>query len=76
MKSKKAQSVLYMFDMLKSRGYIKKEEVMDELEITELSFWRYLQEIEAFISNFNLPYELSYDRKKMIYVMRETDACI
>ncbi len=74
MKSRKAQSVLYLFEKLQREGFIRKEEVLSELEITELCFWRYIQEIEAFIYNFHLPYELSYDRKKMIYVMREIRA--
>ena len=63
MKVMKGQGLLYIFNMLKNRGYVKKEDIINDLEISELSFWRYIQEIKAFIYNFNLPYELIYDRK-------------
>ena len=69
MKVMKGQGLLYIFNILKSRGYIKKEEITNELEITDLSFWRYIQEIKAFIYNFNLPCELIYDRKSERYIL-------
>lgn len=69
MKVMKGQGLLYIFNILKSRGYIKKEEILNELEITDLSFWRYIQEIKAFIYNFNLPCELIYDRKSERYIL-------
>ena len=71
MKVMKGQGLLYIFNILKSRGYIKKEEITNELEITDLSFWRYIQEIKAFIYNFNLPYELIYDRKSERYILTD-----
>ena len=73
MKVMKGQGLLYIFNILKIRGYVKKEEILDALEITDLSFWRYIQEIKAFIYNFNLPYELIYDRRNERYVLIEND---
>lgn len=67
MKVNKTQGVLYIFELLVEEGFIKKEDIMSELEIAEVSFWRYIQELEAFIINFNLPYEIYYDRKDDIY---------
>lgn len=67
MKVNKTQGVLYIFELLVEEGFIKKEDIMSELEIAEVSFWRYIQELEAFIVNFNLPYEIYYDRKDDIY---------
>lgn len=63
----KTQCVLYMFYILKEKGQITKENILSELEINELAFWRYIQEIKAFIYNFNLPYELKYDRENNLY---------
>lgn len=71
MKVMKGQGLLYIFNILKNRGYVKKEEILNALEITDLSFWRYIQEIKAFIYNFNLPYELIYDRRSERYVLIE-----
>ena len=67
MKVYKGQGLLYIFNMLINQRQIKKSDVMEELQITELTFWRYIQEIKAFIYNFNLPYELVYDRFLDIY---------
>ena len=69
MKVMKGQGLLYIFNILKEKGRVKKEEIINALEITDLSFWRYIQEIKAFIYNFNLPYELIYDRKNEVYVL-------
>lgn len=71
MKVGKKQSLLYIFNILKDNGFIKKEVVVSELEINELSFWRYIQEIRAFLTNFNLPYELSYSREKDCYYLNK-----
>lgn len=73
MKVMKGQGLLYIFNILKNRGYVKKEEILNALEITDLSFWRYIQEIKAFIYNFNLPYELIYDRRNERYVLIENN---
>ncbi|MCR5333211.1 MAG: hypothetical protein K6E11_04265 [Bacilli bacterium] len=62
MKVYKGQGLLYIFNMLIEKHQIMKNDIMEELQITELTFWRYIQEIKAFIYNFNLPYELVYDR--------------
>ena len=45
MKVMKGQGLLYIFNILKEKGRVKKEEAINALEITDLSFWRYIQEI-------------------------------
>ena len=69
MRVAKSQGVLYIFNLLLKNKYIIKENIMNDLEITELTFWRYIQEIRAFISNFNLSYELKYDRNEEKYYL-------
>ena len=71
MKVYKSQGVLYIFDVLIRKRPLSKNDIINELEITELTFWRYIQEIKAFIYNFNLPYELVYDRSKDVYNLIE-----
>ena len=63
----KSQGLLYIFEMLKEKGYVSKNEILSALEITELSFWRYIQEIKAFLYNFNMNYELIFDRREEVY---------
>lgn len=67
MKVYKSQGVLYIFDILIRKHTLTKNDIINELEITELTFWRYIQEIKAFIYNFNLPFELVYDRSNDTY---------
>ena len=67
MKVVKSQGLLYIFEMLKEKECISKYEILNALEITELSFWRYIQEIKAFIYNFNMDYDLIFDRKDDVY---------
>ena len=44
MRVAKSQGVLYIFNLLLKNKYIIKENIMNDLEITELTFWRYIQE--------------------------------
>ena len=73
MKVMKGQGLLYFFNILKEKGRVKKEEIINELEITDLSFWRYIQEIKAFICNFNIPLDVVYDRSNNIYCLVKKD---
>ena len=72
MKVNKKQGLLYIFNLLKDQQPIKKQNIMESLEIEEHSFWRYLQEIRAFVSNFYLPYELIYKRSTGEYLLIST----
>ncbi len=69
MRTTKAQAVLYIFDTLKETGYIKKCDIMNDLEISELCFWRYIQELKAYIYNFNRSYELVYSKSDDKYFL-------
>ena len=46
MRVNKTQAILFIFDILKAQKSITKEQVLSELDITELTFWRYMQEIK------------------------------
>ena len=59
--------------MLLMNKQISKNDVLNELNITELSFWRYIQEIKAFICNFNIPFDVVYDRSNNIYCLVKKD---
>ena len=68
MKVKKAQALLYMFSMLYENNCFSKIEIMDELEINEQQFKRYMQELRAFLDNFNYQYEIKFIRNTGKYV--------
>lgn len=69
MKVSKSQAILYIFNALLDKGYITKSEIISELEISELVFWRDIQEIKAFFCNFGLYYDIVYERKSQRYVL-------
>ena len=53
--------------MLLEQGYVTKEEVMDQIDIADITFRKYMQEVRAFFLNFNIPYELKYLRSEQKY---------
>jgi len=67
MKVNKSQGLVYIFYMLLTNNQINKNDVLNELNISELSFWRYIQELKAFLYNFNMPLEIVYDRFNDVY---------
>lgn len=71
MKVNKTQGVLYLLTMLLSGKQLQKNSIKTDLEITDLTFKRYIQELRAFFVNFSLNYEIEYDREKMEYCLKK-----
>jgi len=69
MKSSKTQYVLYIFNMLITKGFIKKDAIIDALDISNLSFRRYMQELRAFYYNYMNKEDIIYDKTKNIYYL-------
>jgi len=67
MKVSKSQCLLYIYNLLVLKGEFSREEVLTKLEIPALTFHRYVQELKAFISNFELDFDLVYDRNQQKY---------
>ncbi len=70
MKVNKSQALLYIFDKLLNEKHITKEEILDELEISELTFKRYIQELRAFLCNFYQECELVYSKSNKSYFLK------
>lgn len=71
MKVNKVQAIIYMFSLLQKSKKITKDEVCQKISISDVSFRRYIQEIRAFLINFNEPYELIYLKKDDAYLLKE-----
>ena len=71
MRVNKTQALLYIFELLLSEGSIKKEDIMQQIEISSLTFKRYMQEIRAYAFNFYKKYELIYSRKDSRYILKK-----
>jgi hypothetical protein len=71
MKTTKTQAVLLMYRMLEEKGYLKKEEVMRQLELSNLAFSRYISELRCFYMNFDVPEEVIYIKKDDCYYLKK-----
>lgn len=69
MKVNKTQAVLFMYGLLYKHEFLYKEEVMTILEINNLTFLRYIQELRAYLSNFDTGRELLYSNKDKRYIL-------
>lgn len=67
MKVNKTQALMYLLSVLLTNKQISKECIKNKLEISDLTFRRYMQEIRAYLINFELPYELKYIKGEDIY---------
>lgn len=71
MKVNKAQALMYLLSLLITNKQISKEDIKNKLEISDLTFRRYMQEIRAYLINFELPYELKYLKSEEAYFLKE-----
>lgn len=74
MKVTKSQATMYILKLLLENGSISKEEITDVIELSNLSFLRYIQEIRAFLYNFNINLEVKYSRDEGKYYLVKTDS--
>lgn len=63
----KTQAVLYMYDTLLKMGSFEREFIEEQLNIGDLTFHRYVEELRAYFSNFYTGYDLIYDRANELY---------
>ena len=70
MKVNKTQGVLFIFNMLIEQGSISKREIISVLEISDITFKRYMQELRAYIDNFSKDYQLIYIRSEDQYYLK------
>ena len=69
MKVNKTQALLYIYSLLIKEKKIVKSNIMSKLEISDLTFVRYIQELRAYFYNFFTGYEIIYVKKDDMYVL-------
>lgn len=69
MKVSKSQALIYIYSVLLDKGEFTKEDIQSVVSISDISFRRYIQEIRAYLINFNEQKELLYDRKHSKYIL-------
>ena len=73
MKVNKTQALMLILKMLLEDGFITKENTLYLLDITDLQFRRYMQELRAFLYNFNSNCELKYSKSEERYYLVKCD---
>jgi len=71
MRLNKSQALLFIYETLMKNRRITKSEVQDVLDIPDLTFRRYMQEIRAYLYNFYKTEELKYSKKGGYYYLTE-----
>lgn len=70
MKVNKTQGVLFIYTILLEKKSFTKEDILNSLEISELAFYRYIQELRAFLYNFKNDLEIKYNKEKKVYYLK------
>ena len=71
MKVRKVQALIYIFRILLEKGYIKKKDIQETISLQDVAFRRYIQELRAYLLNFNEPYEIIYNKGEDIYLLKK-----
>lgn len=61
MKVNKTQACLFILDILLRKGSFTKEDIFEYIEISDVTLRRYIQELRAFLCNFNNGKTIKYD---------------
>ena len=70
MKVNKSQAVMLILFTLLEKKSLTKEEIKETIDIADISFKRYMQEIRAFLANFDIGLEVIYNRKEAKYYIK------
>lgn len=63
--------ILYLYDKFLKEKAIKKEDVLDELLVTEQTFKRYVKDIRKYLKETNSIYVIEYSRKEDLYFLKK-----
>lgn len=76
MKVSKTQAVLVLYDQFLAKGEVRKKDILQSIDMSDISFKRYMSELRCYFANFGERYEVLYDRKHDIYRMIKSKAPI
>ena len=62
-------ALLYMLETLTKKGWLGKKDITEKLELTDVSFYRYLRSLRNYLKYANDGRSLNYDRNSNIYIL-------
>ena len=69
MKVNKTQSLMFILHRLLLKGEVTKAEILERIDVNDLTFRRYMQELRAYFRNFNTSCDLVYKKNNDMYVL-------
>ena len=69
MKVSKSQAIVFIYEQLLNNEFITKEDIQSVISISDVTFRRYIQELRAYLVNFNKDYEITFDKKQSHYLL-------
>jgi hypothetical protein len=70
MRVTKTQAVLYLLQLFLKNGVVKKEDFLATIQVSEVSFRRYINELRCYFVNFDLYDEIIYDPSDGAYHLK------
>ena len=70
MKLSKAEAVLYLYDHFLENHVVIKEDTLFSIEITDLTFRRYMSEIRCYLQEFHPEMEIHYRKGEGVNLYR------
>ena len=70
MKVNKTQALMFILELLIKNKQISKSDIQDQISISDVTFRRYIQEVRAYLINFDMPYSLIYNKLDDIYYLK------
>lgn len=70
MKVGKTQAIVFIYEQLLKNKTISKEDIQNVISISDVTFRRYIQELRAYLVNFNKDYEIVFEKKYEKYLLQ------
>ncbi len=73
MTTTKTQAVLLMYDFFLSQNQLAKKDFLGMVDVSDISFKRYVTELRAYFADFNPSLTITYSRKDDMYYLTKGD---
>lgn len=71
MKTPKSLAVIRLYALLKEKGHIEKDPLIDELGIEGITFNRYIADIKEYLMAYEPDRTIVYSRRRRSYLLRK-----
>jgi hypothetical protein len=71
MKTNKCQALLLLYQVLLTKGSFRKKDYLTQVEISDITFKRYVSELRCYFANFEPEKELVYKKSDDTYYLFE-----